>query len=357
MNDAGTPRPLSERAEVEEAARLLPTPAEWDLPPERHLHHKEALMQQMEQDRAASVPVVRAPRRWLRPAVLVPATALALAAALTAGIGLGGSGGPADGATPRAQAPGQVRQQTVALLGRLSDAALAADTATPVGDSQFVYVRTTGRSADQTSGKAVTGALKGREVWFSQAPGPVKRIGLIREDGDTVPINAELGDSGGTPAGIDRPTYRWLAALPTDPEALLTYLYARTPATDGQERDQALFDRIGSLIAEQIMPPETAAALYRAAARIPGVAEAPDATDATGRHGLGIVRDDTRYHVRSEWVFDTDDLSFLGSRSYLTADTPVGGTGTLLSSTAVMERAVVDEAGRRPTAAEARRTA
>ncbi|MFD8692927.1 CU044_5270 family protein [Streptomyces sp. NPDC059651] len=359
MNDATPPRSLPESAgrngsaEAVRLARMLPSPAEWDLPPGRHLHHKEALMQQIDHDRASSTPTPAPParRRLLRPALLAPLTALALAGALTVGLAPWDGGGAVDRA--RVQTPGGSRQHPVALLDRLSAVALASD-AQPVEDSQFVYVKSIGRGADLTSGKAVTGPLKGREVWFSQVRGPVKRLGLIREDGESLPVNAELGDTGGTPAGIGRPTYRWLAALPTDRDALLAYLYARTPATDGQEQDQAVFDRIGDLIAEQVMPPGTAAALYRAAAAVPGVTEVPDATDALGRHGLGIARTDTRYRTRSEWVFAEHGLTFLGSRTFLAEETPAGPAGTLLSSRAVLQQAVVDREGAQPTRAQLR---
>jgi hypothetical protein len=100
------------------------------------------------------------------------------------------------------------------------------------------------------------------------------------------------------------------------------------------------------------MPPGTAAALYRAAAKIPGVTPAPHARDAIGRRGLGIARDDTRYGIRTEWVFDERDYSFVGSRSYLVKDTSYGKAGTLLSSEAVLELAVVDKAGQRPADAD-----
>lgn len=51
-------------------------------------------------------------------------------------------------------------------------------------------------------------------------------------------------------------------------------------------------------------------------------------------------------------MFDATDLSYLGSRTYLTEDTSLGKAGTLLSSDAVLRRAVVDTAGERPTAVE-----
>ncbi|MCX5400670.1 hypothetical protein [Streptomyces sp. NBC_00102] len=74
-------------------------------------------------------------------------------------------------------------------------------------------------------------------------------------------------------------------------------------------------------------------------------------TDALGRHGLGIAREDTRYGTRTEWVFDRTDLSFLGSRSYLTEDTLYGEAGTLLSSLARTGWGVVDRAGELPSKA------
>ncbi|MFH8336842.1 CU044_5270 family protein [Streptomyces sp. AM6-12] len=337
----------------DEIARLLPAPADWDLPRERHLRHKDLLMRHIDRHQAETAtgtptttpaaPPVRRPRLLLRPALFAPAAALALAGALTAGAVLGGNGG-ARGDAAR-HAAGDMRP-AAALLHRISDA--AADHGAPtVRDDQFVYTREKVRGADVTSGRAVVGPLQDRETWMAQRPGPLHRLGLMRTDGETLPINAELGDTKGTPAGLSRPTYRWLASLPTDPDKLLAYLYAKTPATAGRERDQAVFEQIGGLLGG-VMPPRTAAALYQAAARIPGVDRSPRARDAIGRQGLGIVRDDKRYGVRTEWVFDTEDYSFLGSRSYLTRNTSYGKAGTLLSSTAELAHAVVDKAGVRP---------
>ena len=71
----------------EEIARLLPAPADWDLPREQHLRHKDLLMRHIDRDQAESTtpettatPVRRA-RPLLRPALVASAAALALAAA------------------------------------------------------------------------------------------------------------------------------------------------------------------------------------------------------------------------------------------------------------------------------------
>ncbi|MFJ9038657.1 CU044_5270 family protein [Streptomyces sp. NPDC102406] len=330
-------------ADVEEIARLLPAPARRHLPREQHLHHKEQLMQRIDHDQVASRP--RPTRRLPRPALLVPVTALALGGLLTAGVVVAtGDDAPATTATRRHDAHG-TRPATV-LLDQISVAAGKGD-ALQVRDDQFAYTREKGTGADLTSGKAVVGPLRETETWSAQRPGPLRKLGITRTDGETLPINAELGDTDGTPAGLSRPTYRWLASLPTDPERLLTYLYAKTPKFEGQERDQEVFECIGALVGG-VMPPGTAAALYRAAAMIPGVSEAPAAHDAIGRHGVGISRDDTTFGTRTEWVFDKRDLTYLGARSYLIKDTRYGKAGTLMSSTAVLAHAVVDKAGQEP---------
>ncbi|NSL43345.1 CU044_5270 family protein [Streptomyces sp. 8P21H-1] len=343
MKDRITSTSREWHGDREEIARLLPPPADWDVPREQHLRHKDLLMRTIDRAHAERA---RPVRRLLRPALLVPTTALALACALSAGIALTDSGKGASGTASHGAATDM--QPAAALLDRIS-AAAGEHPAPTVRDDQFVYTKEKTRSADLTTGKAVLGPLTDREVWYAQEPGPLLKPGLIREDGKTFPINAELGDTHGTAAGINRPTYQWLSSLPTDPDKLLTYLYTKTPHTKGRERDQAVFEQIGSLLGA-VMPPRTAAALYQAAAKIPGVTPAPKARDAIGRQGLGIARDDTRYGIRTEWVFDKKDYTFLGSRSYLTKDETYGESGTLLSSSAELDHAVVDKAGESPAA-------
>ncbi|WP_037913543.1 CU044_5270 family protein [Actinacidiphila yeochonensis] len=357
MKDTASPAARDPRHDREEIARLLPAPAEQNLPHERFLHHKEQLMRRIDQDsdhatrsHSRTRTRTRPQRRLLRPALLAPATALALAGALTAGIALTRTG-------QETSAGGRADTRAlpaVALLAQISDTAGRRAVPT-VRDNQYVYTREEGRAADLTSGKAVLGPLRDTEKWLSQDPDPVQQQGLLRVDGVTTRLNAELGDTDGTPAGVARPTYKWLGSLPTDPDALLDYLKSQKPRTNDSEPDQWAFDEIGNLLGG-VMPPRTAAALYRAAARIPGVASAPEARDAIGRQGLGIVREDDQHASRTEWVFDSKDFTFLGSRTVLVKDTPYGKAGTLMSSSAEIEHGVADKAGQRPAADEVTRT-
>ncbi|GCB51691.1 CU044_5270 family protein [Streptomyces sp. NL15-2K] len=343
MNNSNPPRAASAGSETEE---LLSAPAEWDLPPSRHLHYKDVLMQHIDRDRTSSAQARPTPRRRLtRGAVLLPLASMALAGALIVTL----SGGD-DTSAPANRAAGA--SSASAVLNRIAVAAMATD-ATPVKDGQFVYVERLIRSNEGTfDGPVRLSALHKWEMWTSQDPGPVTRTGWLRESGKGAVMPGQLipiESAGPVSAGIHHPTYKWLASLPTDPDALLKLLNAQTRVDEGESKEQAVFSTIGSLISEAIMPSANASALYRAAAKIPGVQEIPDAVDAAGRHGIAITREDASSATRDEWIFDKDTLAFLGSRSYITKDEVKGITSDTLSGTsAIMQRAVVDQYGKAP---------
>ncbi|MEW2394547.1 CU044_5270 family protein [Streptomyces sp. NPDC046862] len=331
--------------EREELARLLPALPERDLPAGRHSHHKDRLMQLIDDDRTpatASAPHSRPTRpRLLRPAVWMPASALALAGALTVGLVANTDSGY--GVQPSGS------ETAVVLLDRIADVASRTE-ATPVRDDQLVYIKSLDAGAEyqEDSGRYKPGQLSEREAWWSQEPGPVKILAQFYEGGGYSPLRELLPPgSPGTPAGIDRPTYKWLASLPTDPDELLDELDRLTKKEKDQERAQAVFDTIGELLGKA-MPPRTAAALYEAAAKIPGVTRIEDAVDPAGRHGVGIRRVDKRSSWATEWIFDRDTLAYLGRRTYLSKDGPTGKKGTVLAETAILKRAIVDKYRQRP---------
>ncbi|MFF4632976.1 CU044_5270 family protein [Streptomyces griseorubiginosus] len=328
---------------MNEAEELAAT-AEWDLPPERHRHFKDVLMQRIDDDKqAAQKPSVR--RRFARPAVLVPLVSAALAGALLTTLTTGGH-------TPAPEAP-----SASVTLGRIATAAMASDTIR-VRDDQFVYVRTLDRSNKGSfTGPVELGALHTEEHWTAQDPGPLRITGWLRASGKDAIMPGQLipvESSDPVPVGAAHPTYRWLASLPTDPDALLSRLYKEARPVDGESRDQAVFSLIGDLIGGTVMPPATMAAFYRAAARLPGVREIPDAVDATGRHGIAITLDDTGFATRYEWIFDKETLALLGSRFYITDPDRGITTETLAGTSAVIERAVVDRKGEVPARAASR---
>jgi hypothetical protein len=352
-----------ERAEREELDRLLPAPAERDLPPGRHLHHKDTLMRLIDQDgdRTAARPRIRP--RLLRPAVLLPAAGLALSGLVLTTLAATGQDRAPSSSAARTSPAGTAPRGVAVLLDRIASVASKSDEQKVTGD-QFVYVRTLQTGNEGGFGGPVTlTAPSEREVWMSQQAGPVTDVGLIHQDGSYFPIEVGVPDGEapvGEPAGLSRPTYTWLASLPTDPDALLRRLKAEitrdqdSRGTPVKERDQAqdTFDAIGELLRETVMPPKTAAALYEAAAKIPDVTLERDAVDAAGRHGVGVARDNNRAGWRTVWIFDSTTLEYLGERSYLIRDTTMGKKGTLINKSAVLERAVVDALREKPSAAK-----
>ncbi|MDN4175550.1 CU044_5270 family protein [Nocardioides sp. SOB77] len=227
----------------------------------------------------------------------------------------------------------------------LSIADVAGRAAAPVvGRDQFVYVRSAVISNVGAVGHAPRlGEAHEREVWSGQDPSSAGgRDDVIREHGQDWPIVTVGPD----PAGAGRPTYAWLASLPTDPDRLLDELEGLAVPVGGQEPEQAVFDLMTALVRETILPPELAGALLRAARLLPGVVLEPGATDALGRRGVGISRTDERFRARVPWVLEPTTGELLGTRDYLLG---ADGEPALFGATAVLERAVVDRAGQEPT--------
>ncbi|MEW2288763.1 CU044_5270 family protein [Streptomyces sp. NPDC047841] len=349
--NADNPRVGSARSEAEE---LLAASADWDLSPSRHLHYKDILMQQIDQDHTApgEKPAVPSRRRLPRLGLVLPAVSLALAGALVITFSHGGHGSaPAAGSA--ASGPARVNSAT-ATLDRIAAAAMKTDAA-PVAENQFVYIRRLAReNKGAFGGPVVLGATHKEEAWMAQKPGPVTTTGWLRSSGKDAVMPGQLVPSTfATPVrpGLWYPTYAWLAQLPADPDALLEVLYNQTTVEDGESKDEAVFRGIGDLLGSVIMPPATASALYKAVARVPGVTWIPDAVDAAGRHGIGITHQDSGSATRSVLIFDKDTLAYLGSQAYFTdgGATTRGTRGDVLFGVdAVMARGVVDRHGEVP---------
>ncbi|MFC1410304.1 CU044_5270 family protein [Streptacidiphilus sp. N1-12] len=387
--NATEPRP--ERAAREELARLLPVPAERDLPTDRSTLHRENLMRHFTSDAPAAAPVPADPQAGpsadpsagpsagpstdrhvdryaprprprrpllLRPALLAPLVAAALVGALAVGAhqhsAADHSSTQAAGAVPDpviAVLPGSTAGLS-STLGRIADAASVQPVFT-VKPDQYVYTKTVSQFAGASQEKTfdspwVMYPVTHRETWYSQRPGT--EDSFYRENGQDVTLHADSST-----VGINNPTYAWTAALPTDPAALLAEVYADTRDSGTAESsgpDQAAFAAIGELLGDSVMPPKVEAALYRAVARIPGVVLLPDAVDAAGRHGIGVARVDNHSSERSEWIFDKDSLRYLGERDYLVHDTVNGKAGMLIGVSAVLARGVADTKGGAPVATE-----
>ncbi|MGW8768281.1 CU044_5270 family protein [Streptomyces sp. NPDC055815] len=352
--NAFAPRPHADADELlrAELAELLPPPPVPDLTAERNQHLRHTVLRTALASEGGSTarPVrARRPRQGLR---LGWITAPMAACAIVAGVAVLA---PGEGGTSVAQpaAPEAVRILSGAAL------AAAAAPAPDVRPSGYVYVKSlvahAGRRAD--GGAATLPPAHQREVWLSVDG---SRPGLLREPGaaDTelaseAPVY-ELDGPGATPRkttletaapSVTNPTHAYVAALPTDPEALLRLVREQTRAGGG-DADQRAFTAIGTLLAETWAPPAVTAALYEAAARIPGVTVLPSAKDAAGREGVAVAR--TAHGEQTQWIFDRTTSAFLGERTVLTETTSAGRAGTVLGVSAVLAKAAAPAAGELP---------
>ncbi|MEU9352492.1 hypothetical protein AB0D65_16215 [Streptomyces griseoloalbus] len=83
--------------------------------------------------------------------------------------------------------------------------------------------------------------------------------------------------------------------------------------------------------------------------RLQGGDVVSDAVDAAGRNGVAVAR--THDGERTEWIFDKSAAGLLGERTVLVEDNAWGKAGTVVSSVAVIDSGIVDEAGQAPVAA------
>ena len=338
----------------EDLARLLPSACATGLSADRHRELRRSFMQQLDAPRAQRAPLRIVARR--RTVIALGGIAVVAAAIVGVGSMLRSMEATTTPQTPAAVVKVVPASSTPAgpVLARIAYAAAHAQVLAPRPD-QFVYVKSLiafaqPKQAQTLAGASVLGPLHGREVWRAQQeiPAPGSSVGIVldgkpqqalvtaylRENGSVSPvICSELGT-----------TYAKLAALPTDPATLLRALRARS-AGHG-DANAAAFAAIGELLREQLLPPQLGAALYRAAAMIPGVLIVPDAVDAAGRHGFGVAR--VANGERSEWIFDRHTFAYLGERDYLVRNTAMGKAGMVTGTTAVLERGVVDKPGELP---------
>ncbi|MEU4442855.1 CU044_5270 family protein [Actinosynnema sp. NPDC050801] len=262
---------------------------------------------------------------------LVGASAIGLAAAVAATITLLPAGQPDPGgqaaatSTSATSASAEPVTDAVQLLNFAARAARADPAAAPRPD-QFVYTRSSG-----------TGGAT-REIWLSVDG---TRDGVLHDQGEEVPLpGCENGQRDvfkvpGQVLGTEpcEPSRAYRSDLPTDVDGMLAYLDANASGAPGSVNARG--KDVLSLINESMLPPLTRAALYEAAARVPGLSVVPDARDAAGRPGLGITwpvpegsSPDAEPVVI---VFDAQTYELLGTNFH-----------------AITAQAVVDLAGQRP---------
>lgn len=319
------------------------------------IHEMQTQMQT--EERAAAKPTAPAKTRRLRlprPAIALPAMAVAVAAAVVVGVVNSGADGVRDGGV--ATGPGLTTTVGAAttkgvpqLLGQISLA--AAEASRPaLKPGQYVYIES--RTADSfvktvdDESTLASHKLHTRQVWESADGTKGWLIDPAVNDspeGETLSLPDEQGN---TPqASLNGPSYDYLSKLTTDPDELLAKIYKETKGM-GNSPDQQAFTTIGDLLGESYPPAALYSALFKTAAKIPGVVVVNDAVDAVGRHGVAVARLDETSGEREEWIFDEKTHVFLGERSVQVKGTSGEGglikPGTVVFTSAIVNRAVVD---------------
>jgi hypothetical protein len=334
-------------SEISDLARLLPTSAARDLPVGRRQIVKEHLMTEFrlaQENGAATPPPYRGRRRRVRHPILAATTGigiLAATAAMATMILVPGSSGPATkpgtqgaGGTPGTASAGPA-SPAIVLLDKIA-AVAQGQPSQQVSGSEFMYIRSVvAYPVDTITNGHETSVMQQphvRQIWLPGASDCT--AGLLIEGGSSTPLGGPYKGCGmGNLAG---PTYRLLQSLPTDPRALLSLIYAQTKG-QGKSPDAEAFVTIGDLIREAIVPPQTAAALYRAAALIPGVTVINNVADAAGRSGVAVGWRDG--DAVGAWIFDPVTLQYMGERDFNAV------TGAVNGESAVLQRAFVARPG------------
>jgi hypothetical protein len=161
----------------------------------------------------------------------------------------------------------------------------------------------------------------------------------------------------GRPAPGLLDSYKTLAALPTDPQALLRWAYERAENITGAGTNEHgdVYLMFNHMLRENVLPPELEAAIFRAMKQIPGVTVL-DTVDVAGRPAIALGLGTSDW-LHEELLLDKETYAYRGERSTVVRDAIIdplkagNGTGEVKKgSKVVAERvvtAIVDEPGQR----------
>jgi hypothetical protein len=293
-------------------ARLLP---ERDLPSDRRQQIQELLMNQIHH-------AAPAPRRGRR-LVLATAAGAALVAGAVAAVAVVAPANLGANPDPRSSSVGSsnigssnVELTRVARTIELAAAYAAAQPFTPPRPDQWIYIQTRNLVPSAIAADKGQNSDSTLRLW-------------MRADGTKMAgYNPETGLLNVWDQDNDYPA---LSTLPTDPAALLALLRAQLgvipsgdpmpprPALPANEEEWsvALFGRIAHILDGNLLPPDVTAALWRAAALIPGVTEASETVDGRTLTAVGRIQEGWRFE---QLLLDPDTHEYVGYRSVAVQD-------------------------------------
>lgn len=134
--------------------------------------------------------------------------------------------------------------------------------------------------------------------------------------------------------GSSFPATEYLDALPRDPRLLLNDIYAKT-AGKGQSADGEALVFIADLLRTGTVPGEVRAALYKAAALIPGVTVTDEQATLDGHKGIAIGQVEGFSHFRHDIIIDPKNGLPIGECQVLTEPRGTMPAGTATTWTTV----------------------
>jgi hypothetical protein len=277
-------------------------------------------------------------RRGLRLAA-IGATALAGATGMILASDIGGDGRPQSGVPGLPSVP----VASAAVLERAARHAAAAPF-TPPREHQWFYFEaqfagSEGSELRRTWRRADGGAM----AWLDgQGKLEVRNMELPKRRRALMP-----------PAFGPLASYKALAALPTDPDALLRWAYelAKNIEGAGLTEDGDVYSILNGILSDNVLPPELEAGIFRAIKKIPGVNL--EEVEVLGHHVLSLSL--TEGWLRQELLLDPDTYAYRGQRSTVVKDAVISpekagnATGEIHKGHVVIAirlvTAIVDEAG------------
>ena len=123
-------------------------------------------------------------------------------------------------------------------------------------------------------------------------------------------------------------------SLPKDPRALLDLIYERTKGV-GKSPESEAFVTIADGLRTGVVPADLRAALYKAAALIPGVTVGDRQATVDGRTGIAIGIPSSDGVARTDIIIDPASGLVIGEQHVLLKDYPGAPAGTVTSWTSV----------------------
>ncbi len=135
------------------------------------------------------------------------------------------------------------------------------------------------------------------------------------------------------------PTQEWIAGLPKDPTGMYTRLSGDSEG-HGQSQESEMLVQATDALRTGLLPAGVRATLYRAMAKINGVAISDNAVTLDGSVGTGFTVSSP--WIRGETIIDPQTGEYIGTRETLVKDDPTSHlkAGTLLGYTAVTSTVV-----------------